>query len=73
MVIGDLKVVATPLGNLSKVEFYLNGKLKFTDESEPFEWMWDKLSIGRYKIKAVGYNLDEEQVGFDKAIVWKFL
>jgi len=73
LVLGDLTVVASPLAELSKVEFYLDGKLKFTDESEPYEWKWNKLSFGRHKIKAVAYNMDGEQSGFDDAIVWKFL
>jgi parallel beta-helix repeat protein len=40
--------------------------------SEPYEWEWDRFSFGRYTVKALAYDLDGEQVGFDDTIVWKF-
>jgi hypothetical protein len=72
IVIGDLTVETKPLEPLQKVEFYINGRLKYTDYSEPFEWEWNRFSFGRYKIKAVPYDMDGIQGGFDEAIVWKF-
>jgi hypothetical protein len=72
-VIGDLKVVAVGLEPLKKVEFYLDGNLEQIDEAEPYEWMWDRFSFGRHIVKALAYNLDGEQVGFDEAIVWKLM
>jgi hypothetical protein len=72
VVIGDLTVEAKALEPLQKVEFYLSNKLMYTDDSEPFEWKWDRFSFRRCKIKAVGYDLDGNKVGFDDAIVWKF-
>ena len=39
----------------------------------PFEWSWTGFSFGRYKLKAVAYDLNGEQVGYDDTIVWKFL
>ena len=71
--IGDLTVEAKGLVPLKKVEFYLGLRKIYTDDSEPFEWEWNRFSFGRRKVKAVGYNLDGEQVGFDDTIVWKFL
>jgi hypothetical protein len=73
IVIGDLTVEVKALAPLQKVEFYLGNKLKFTDETEPFEWEWSSFSFGRKKVKAVGFDMDGEQVGFDDTIVWKFL
>ncbi len=32
---------ASPLSNISKVEFYIDNVLKFTDSSDPYRWDWD--------------------------------
>jgi len=71
--VGDLTVEAKGLEPLQKVEFYLDNKLVSTDDTEPYEWMWDRFSFRRHIVKALAYNLDGEQVGFDDTIVWKFL
>ena len=71
--IGDLTIEVKALEPLQKVEFYLGNKLVHTDDSEPFEWEWNSFSFGRRKVKAVGYDMDGEQVGFDDTIVRKFL
>ena len=70
--IGNLTVVAKGLVPLQKVDFYIGIRKVFTDDSEPFEWNWDSFSFRRCKIKAVGYDLDGNNVGFDDALVWKF-
>jgi len=70
--IGDLTVVAKPLVPLQKVEFYLGIKLVYTDNTAPYEWNWNSVSFGRHKIKAVAYDLDGKQAGYDDAIVWKY-
>ena len=71
--IGDLTVEVKALVPLQKVEFYLGNRLMHTDDSEPFEWNWYRFSMGRYKLKAVPYDMNGEQAGFDDTIVWKFL
>ena len=58
IVIGDITIVAKELQPLSKVEFYVRSKLVYTDIESPFEWEWNNFSFGRYKIKAVAYDLD---------------
>lgn len=73
VVFGDLTVVAEGLEPLQKVEFYLDNKLVFTDDTSPFEWNWNRFSSGRHKIKAVAYDLDGNEAGYDDTIVWKFL
>ena len=70
---GDVTVVAKELEPLSKVEFYLDNRLVHTDEDSPFEWDWNRFSFGRHKVKAVAYDLDGNEAGFDDTIVWKFL
>ena len=72
IVIGNLTVEVKPLEPLQKVEFYIGIRKMFTDDSEPFEWEWNRFSFRRCKIKAVGFDLDGNKVGFDDAVVWKF-
>jgi len=69
----DVDVIAVPLQPLSKVEFYLDDKLVFTDDSEPYKWSWDSFSFGRHKVKALGFDLNKNEVGFDDSIIWRFL
>jgi len=57
---------------LQKVEFYLGNKLMYTDDTAPYEWSWDDFSFGRHKIKAVPYDMDGKQAGYDDAIVWNY-
>jgi hypothetical protein len=73
LVVGDLTVEAKALVPLQKVEFYLGIRLMCTDDTAPYEWKWTGFSFGRYKIKAVPYDMNGEQAGFDDAIVWKLL
>ncbi len=73
LVFGDLMVSAKELEPLSKVEFYLDEKLVFTDEETPFEWEWNTFSFGRHTVKAQAYDLVGNPGGFDTARVWKFL
>ena len=72
IVIGDLTVEAKGLVPLQKVEFYLGIKKIYMDDSEPFEWNWNSFSFGRHKVKAVAYDMNGVQAGFDDTIVWKF-
>jgi hypothetical protein len=73
LVFGDLTVHTEELEPLSKVEFYLDDKLVFTDEESPFEWEWNRFSFGRHTVKAQAYDLEGNPAGFDSARVWKFL
>ena len=73
VVIGDLTVKAKELEPLSRVEFYVDDKLVFTDEDSPFKWEWSRFSFGRHTVKAVAFDLDGNNGGFDEASVWKFL
>jgi len=73
LVIGPVRVVAEELEELQKVEFYLNGQLMVTDDTPPYEWLWDRLSLGKYIVTAVAYNADGAYSGKDSLKVWKFL
>ena len=71
--IGKVTVVAKELEPLQRVEFYLDGKLMYTDWATPYEWLWDKFSFGKHIVTAKAYDIDGNSVGQSKAWVWKFL
>jgi len=71
IVFGDITIIAKELEPLSKVEFYLDNKLVYTDDDSPFEWEWTRFLIGRHVIKAIPYDLEQNSAGYDTAIVWK--
>ncbi len=62
-------------GSIEKVEFYINGKLKKTDDIAPYSYDWtrDRLRlIHRFTIKVVAYD-DADATATQKMIVRKFL
>ena len=73
LVIGDIDVVAKGLEPLSRVDFYLNDKLVFSDDSEPFVWSWTKFGFGEYQVAAEAYDKNNEFAGRDTFMIWKFL
>ncbi|HEC86507.1 MAG TPA: hypothetical protein ENI49_01355 [Thermoplasmatales archaeon] len=46
---------------IEKVEFYINGNIRFTDYSEPFSWLWDEFAVGKHVIKVVAYDNKENK------------
>lgn len=42
IIIGKITVKAKAYGNISKVEFYIDDKLKSTDNEYPYEWLWSE-------------------------------
>jgi len=55
-----VEVLATDVhSGVSKVEFYIDGKLAYTDYETPYEYLLDttKLSDGAHTIKVVAYDL----------------
>ena len=66
IIIGKINVEVSAY-NVEKVEFYINNELKYTDDSEPYEWLWDELAIGKRTLKVVGYgneNVEKEKSFF---------
>ncbi len=59
IVIGKIAIETNVFSNVAieKVEFYVNEELKFVDNDEPYEWLWDEKAIGKYKIKVVVYDV----------------
>ncbi|RLF44996.1 MAG: hypothetical protein DRN29_07505 [Thermoplasmata archaeon] len=64
-ILGKITVKVTAY-NVDRVEFYVDGQLKYTDEEEPYEWLWDEKAIGRHTIKVIGYG--EQQAEDEKDI-----
>jgi len=55
IVIGKIDVTVEGNG-IHHVEFYLDGKLEYTDYDKPFTWKWKSFAIGMHEIKAIAYN-----------------
>ena len=68
--IGDIVIEAIVIDNVAvdHVDFYIDNKQTkvATDIQEPFNWIWDTPSFGKYTIRAVGidtsYNIDEDMI-----------
>jgi len=78
LIIGKITIIVNATDKdtgIEKVEFYINGKLKGTDSSEPFSYVWKRDRIRLFHIfviKVIAY--DEDGVtDSDKMIVRKFL
>ncbi|RLF40112.1 MAG: hypothetical protein DRN12_06060, partial [Thermoplasmata archaeon] len=48
---------------VDKVEFYIDDTLEYTDTEPPYQWKWDKVTIGLHELKIIAYgkNLDEDK------------
>ncbi|MEA2054850.1 MAG: C25 family cysteine peptidase [Candidatus Thermoplasmatota archaeon] len=53
-----IKVNATALSPdaIDRVEFYVDGVLKATDNHSPYEWKWKEFAIGMHTVKVIGYT-----------------
>ena len=51
-----------------KVEFYIDGVLKATDTSEPYNWTWDQKTFGRHIIKVVAYDFEGHSVSKEREV-----
>jgi hypothetical protein len=61
---GDVIVSAKVSSDVSRVEFYLNGTLKYNDtRTAPFNWTFktDNYPLGHYNITAVAYDSSGHQ------------
>ena len=50
-------------GTISKIEFYINNQLRFTDYTEPYSYSWDTNfeNYGNNEIKAIAFDNDNNQ------------
>ena len=74
LIIGDIDIKVGASDWTSFVEFYIDGKIKATDDSEPYIWTWNTKTLlkHRHTIKVVGYD-GKGNYDSDEIKVWKFL
>ncbi len=41
---------------INKIEFFVDGKIKYIAQERPYAWLWDEKVIGSHKIKICAYN-----------------
>ena len=73
VIIGDIEVVAKGLEPLSRVDFYLNNNLIYSDTTEPYTWNWKSFAFGKCQVTAIAYDTLGEFAGKDLITAWKFL
>ena len=56
VVIGGVTINVETPGDTSKVEFYIDNDLKYTDNNPPFSCFWSEQTFGIHNIKVLGYN-----------------
>jgi len=68
VLIGKTTIIATAEDDLGikKVEFYIDGQLKFTDEQEPYEYSFNKVKlikrlIRQHTLKIIAYDVDDKK------------
>ena len=74
IIVGEIEIEVNALDNLSrisKVEFYIDDKLKNEDKTEPYSWTWEeKVTFFPYTIKVIAYDNAGNQDS-DIIEVWK--
>ncbi len=57
----SIEAAATDNLGVSKVEFYIDGLLSFTDTASPYQWLWPSRgsSWGEHKIKVIAYDTND--------------
>ena len=65
IIIGNITIKAydsNPGLILDKVEFYIDGNLKFVDEESHYQWNWNEASIGKHEISLISYDKDGKNI-----------
>ncbi len=57
--------------DVTKVEFYINNKLKETLSAPPYAWVWSDRLFGRYTVKTMAYD-ESGNVKKYELNLWKF-
>ena len=58
IIVGKITVTADAYDEdgISKVEFYIDGILKYNDTQQPYQWIWNEKAIGKHEIKVIAYD-----------------
>ncbi len=51
-----VKIDANDNMGIDEVKIYIDGVLKATIKDKPYEWQWNKATIGKHEIKAIAYD-----------------
>lgn len=43
---------------VERIEFFIDGELKDTDYSEPYNWTWNERKVGKHTIKVIAYDFE---------------
>ena len=69
IILGKITIEAAAY-NVEKVEFYVDGELKYVDEEAPYEYLLDEMSFGSRTLKVVGYGEGEEVEDQKSALIF---
>lgn len=60
VILGPVYIVANieSLVGVDKVEFYIDYKLKYIDDSMPYKWFWDETVYGRHILRVIAYDIE---------------
>ena len=73
IIIGKIKVEVNTNDeeNVGMVEFFIDDKMKFVDDSFPYEWFWDVISFSKHNLMVKTYY-NNGFISKDKLELWKF-
>jgi PKD repeat protein len=74
LLIGSINVTVDASDNdsgVNSVKFYLNGVLKSTDTTPPYNWVWSERAFGRYTIFVEAFDVAGNSAT-DERTVWRF-
>jgi hypothetical protein len=71
VVVGKITIEAQPFGEVTKVDFYVNNKLEYSDTEPPYAWVWDEHSLRQYTLKIIAWD-DSGNSYWDIMNVWRF-
>jgi hypothetical protein len=75
LVIGRITVETAVYGaddTIDYVDFFLDNKVVYTANEQPYSWMWDTPSLRKHTIQAIAYS-NGEPIASEEHIVWKIL
>ena len=64
IIIGKITIEVTAHainGDIEKVEFYMDDKLKYTDYEMPYSYLWNEFTFGKHEIKTIAYSSDGDK------------
>ncbi|RLF30382.1 MAG: hypothetical protein DRJ99_02680, partial [Thermoplasmata archaeon] len=57
----EANITSQPQGFITKVEFYIDGKLHYVDYKEPYEYNWDERVMGRHMVNITVYAANNRE------------